>query len=425
MRRAGAGIIVAAGLLALAGCKSTDPKDDKTGGLLSKSKGKDKDKDAPGKGGSWLDDVGKLPGAGTGIPKGADPKTAAQDSLGGRVLDPDGRPARNVFVRIEQVGAGAGTAPLGIYTKADGYFSASGFKPGQAYELTAEATTTEGRKLSGIVQTRVPNAVVLLLLRDDLAPGGAFPPAPKPADKVNDGAWGPNGPATGVPPPSIGGAPKVPTPPGVLPPPDDISVPPPDKPLPKPENTADVPKDPFKAPPVNIPGPGPAPYAPPPLPPLPGGLGPTGRAPAPAAGAKLALVDTLERPWGLDAVEPGGLVLVEFATTTCIYCPQVLPLLKDLQARYGARGLQVAGVLCDDLPQKARAARAAKYARDHDLNYAMFVEAGDAGTVRDRYEVPVYPYALLLNASGKVLWRGHPGKELAKLEAAIKQNLGK
>src|SRR5262245_47292253 len=119
MRRAGVGLIAA--VLALTGCKGTDPKgDDKSpSGLAARLKGKDKakDKDAlPTKGpAGWLDDVSKLPGAGTSVPRaggglgpgdpGFDPKTAAQDALGGRVLDPNGKPARNVFVRIEPVGA--------------------------------------------------------------------------------------------------------------------------------------------------------------------------------------------------------------------------------------------------------------------------------------------------------------------------------
>ena len=451
MRRAGAGLIVAV-LLALAGCKSTD-KDDKTpGGSVGKGKDnkfKDKDQDknpAPGKGGTWLDDVGKLPGAGTGIPKGTglgpkdpgfDPKTAAQDALGGRVLDPDGRPARNIFIRIDKAGAAApdAGAGLGIYTKPDGYFSASGFVPGQTYELTAEATTQDGRKLRGVMQTKVPNPIITILLRDDLAPGGgAFPPEPKPTDTTppKDGGWGPGGPATGVPPTTIGGgAPKPPAGTGAIPPPADIGFPPPPAGVPeKPENLAEK-KDPFKPPPANIPNP----YAPPPvppLPPLPPVFGPppggrssgTGTTTGNGASAKLALVDTLDRPWGLDAVKPGSLVLLEFATSTCKHCPAVLPVLKEMQSRYGASGLQVVGVMCDNVPQKERLALAAKYQSDHNLNYALFVEPGAAGTVRDQYGVEGYPHAVLLNSAGKVLWRGHPGQK-PELESAIKQNLTK
>ncbi|MBN9119551.1 MAG: redoxin family protein [Planctomycetes bacterium] len=470
MRAAGAGLIAATLALALAGCKSTDPKgDDKLPAGVAGRKGtgaKDKDRDEkrPGSTGlSWLDD-GKLPGAGTAVPKAGTPtasgdaKAEAQDALGGRVLDPLGRPARNVFVRIDRVGAPANDpAAVGIYTNNEGYFFTRGLKPGQAYDLTAEAKQQDGKPLVGVVQTRVPNPILLIVLRDDLpgpagglpAPkgpeGGTFPPAPRPNDKVSevvparpappkptDGAWSPGGTISGVPPATIGGGAAPPKPPGTsggaIPPPDDLSAPPPK--LVRPENVADGPKDPFKPPAANIPGPAGPPV--PPLPALPPSFGPSGGGRSSmgnttttgGSAGKLALVDTLGRPWELDSVKPGSLVLVEFISSTCVPCKRAIPVMKDLQSRYGASGLQVAAVLCDNLPQQERADLAAKYGREQNLNYALFVEPGTAGSVRDRLGVESYPTAFLLNASGKVLWTGHPGNK-TELESAIKQNLGK
>lgn len=466
MRGASAGPIAVALALALAGCKSADTKGDTkapTGfaGLKGKdAKGKDpKDKDP--KGGStglaWLEE-GKL--SNTGVPKaGAGESSAAkaeaQDALGGRVLDPLGRPARNVFVRIEPVGGPANNpAAIGVRTNNEGYFFTRGFKPGQAYDITAEATQQDGKGLTGIVQTKVPNPILLIVLRDDLtagaggapAPTGSdtFPPPPRPSDKVSDtgaprptppkptdGAWAPGGPITGVPPATIGGnsgAPKPPAPAnGALPEPDDLSAPPAGKPV-RPESTAEGQRDPFKAPTVNVPNPvGPPPI--PPLPPLSGPTGGNGRSSMNAtttggSAGKLALLDTLERPWDLESVKPGSLVLVEFISSTCVPCKQAIPVMKDLQSRYGASGLQVAAVVCDDLPQKERAELALKYGRDQHLNYALYVEPGAAGSVRDRFDVENYPTAVLLNSAGKVLWKGHPGRK-AELESAVKQNLGK
>ena len=468
MRAAGA-VLITAAVLALAGCKSADPKgDDKLPAGVTGLKGKNaKDKDAKpgGTGLSWLDD-GKLPGTGTSVPKAGpstnptDPnynaKTEAQDALGGRVLDPLGRPARNVFVRIEPVGGPANNpAAVGVYTNNEGYFFTRGFKPGQAYDIVAEATQQDGKPLAGVVQTKVPNPILLIMLRDDLPgpagdlpppkgpEGGTFPPAPRPSDKVGDavpprpaapkptdGAWSPGGAITGVPPATIGSGNTAPKPApmgGALPPPDDLSVPPSVKPM-KSENVADGPKDPFKPPAVNIPGP----VGPPPVPPLPPLFGPSGggrssqnnATTAGGAASKLALVDTLERPWDLESVKPGTLVLVEFISSTCVPCKQAIPVMKDLQSRYGAGGLQIAAVLCDDVPQKQRAELASKYGREHNLNYALYVEPGAAGSVRDRFGVESYPHAVLLNSAGKVLWSGHPG-ERVKLESAVKQNLGK
>ena len=464
MRGATVGLVAA--VLALAGCKSTDPKNEDRpltglGGRLKGTPVKDRekekrDKDAKPAGGtglSWLDD-GKLPGAGTSVPKTnpADPsaKNEAQDALGGRVLDPFGRPARNVFVRIDQAGAPANNpAAVGIYTNQEGYFFTRGLKPGQAYDLTAEATQ-EGKPLTGAVQTKVPNPILLIVLRDDLpatagglpAPKGpnsdTFPPSPRPADRVgdavpprpapkaNDNAWSPGGTISGVPPATIGGgaAPKPPAG-GALPQPDDVSLP--ARPA-KPENVADGPKDPFKPPALNVPG-GPAV---PPLPALPPSFNPSGGGRSSmnsgmttgANAGKVTLLDTLERPWELSSVSPGSLVLIEFVTATCEHSKAAVPVLRDVQSRYGASGLQVAAVLCDDLPQKERAALASKYGRDQNLNYAVYVEPGAAGGVRDHFGVENYPTAFLLTATGKVLWKGHPGDRVA-LEAAIKQNLGK
>jgi thiol-disulfide isomerase/thioredoxin len=446
-----AGVAIFAALLALAGCKNADK--DKSGGARppagvagrTKKDGKGKD-DAVAKGPSWLEGVDRLPGTGTAIPRGrnggdpADPnfdaKAAAQDALGGRILDPDGKPARNIFVRIDRVGAAGAPAGLGIYTKDDGYFFATGFKAGQAYELTARATTTDGRQLVGTVQTKVPNPILTIVLRDDSAPklrepDASFPPEPKPSDKVGDaaprpadGGWGPGAPATGKPPATIGGgSPAAPATGGALPEPDDLA---PGKPL-KPENVAEGQRDPLRPIPANIPG-GPTVPTLPPLPPRitppPGGRSSMGTPTGNPAG-RLTLLDTLERPWELDAVRPGSLVLVEFISSACVPCKRSIPILRDLQGRYGSGGLRVAAVLCDDLPTRQRAAAAAKYARDNGLNYQVFVEPGDAGSVYSaRFGVDRVPYAVLLDASGRVLWRGHPF-ERDKLEAAIKLGLGK
>jgi thiol-disulfide isomerase/thioredoxin len=167
----------------------------------------------------------------------------------------------------------------------------------------------------------------------------------------------------------------------------------------------------------------------PPLPTLPPSVPPPGggrssAAPAGRTSAKLALVDPLERPWSLDSVTPGSLVLAEFMSSSCVHCKQSIPILKDLQSRYGASGFQVVGVLCDNQPQQDRIATAAKYARDNNLNYALYVEQGSAGSNRDKFNVENYPHVVLLDSTGRLLWQGHPG-EKTKLESAIQQNLPK
>jgi thiol-disulfide isomerase/thioredoxin len=119
-------------------------------------------------------------------------------------------------------------------------------------------------------------------------------------------------------------------------------------------------------------------------------------------------------------------VLLEFVTTTCVYCKPVIPMLVDLQSRYGAAGLEVIAVACDDGPVSERLARARKYHQDHGLNYSLYVEPGNVpGQVRDRFGVEGYPTAVLLDAAGAIVWKGHPGAQRAELDDAIRRNLGK
>lgn len=487
MSRAGAGLIVTA-LLALAGCRSTDPKaKDKTPIGLGASRAKadaNNGKDPKGalaKGPTWLDDLDKYPGAGTAIPKSTGPtdpkdrnfdsKTAAQDAIGGRVFDPYGRPARNVFVRIEQVGASDGPGELGIDTNNEGHFFSTGFKAGQSYELSVSVTTEDGKLLAGSVQTKVPNVTLSIQLRDDLPPRAGSPrpktsdtsapfgqpngPAPAAQPKPLGDAWSPSIPSTSVPPATIGSAATPPAvgnngnnvpAPGSFPQPDDLAPSPSPRPV-KPENVADGPKAPFKSPPASIPNPAGGPSIPPatgspnpaggppvqPLPKLPptfsqpgsNGKSSMGTTTGRATASKFTLLDTLGRPWDSSTIQPDSLVLVEFMTSSCVPCKKAVPALKELQSRYGASGLQVMGVLCDELAQKERIAAAAQYGFEQNLNYALYVEPVRAGSVRDRFNVEEYPHAILFDATGRTLWRGHPGTDRGNLEAAVKANLAK
>jgi thiol-disulfide isomerase/thioredoxin len=467
MRRGGAGLLAA--VLALAGCKHTsDPKppDREPVGTAAGRAKKDGAKDA--KQPSWLEPIAKLPGAGTGVPKAGDPnlnsKNQSQDAVGGKVVDAFNRPAKDIFIRIENVNDPPGAAALGIKTDGSGYFFSRGLKPGQTYTLTAEATL-DGKPLFGTVQTRVPNAVLTIVLREDagLPPPPprekdkgdppateGFPPPPVPTDgdyippmglgsggtggaprPTGDGAYTPGGGATRPVPATIGGSPvptprprPIPTPGGgPLPEPDDLTRPVPGSPPERPENVAGVPpKGPFTPPAASIPGGPPVP----PLPTLPGSPG----TPDPKGGRgrtanSFKLLDSLGRAWDFSADRSGSAVLVEFVSTNCAHCKTVLPVMTGLQSQYGASGLQVVAVLCDELPPNVRQAAAGKYARDNNVNFAVFVEPGaKPGAVRDSFGVEAYPTAVLLDAAGKVLWKGHP-KEKQSLEAAVRKALGK
>ena len=186
MRRAGAALIAA--VFALAGCKTasdTKPTGRDPFGIAARNKNNKDAKDnkdskdaKDGKAPAWLDSVAKGPAGDTAVPRSNswtdDPrnpnfnaKTAAQDAVGGKVVDTFNRPVKNAFIRVEGVSDAPGAAALGIQTDGSGYFFSRGLKPGQTYNLTAEVTQ-DGKQFVGSVQTRVTNAILLITLREDL-----------------------------------------------------------------------------------------------------------------------------------------------------------------------------------------------------------------------------------------------------------------
>jgi thiol-disulfide isomerase/thioredoxin len=448
------------------------PDRDPTGTGVARTKGKD-GKDAKdtkdGKTQTWLDPVAKLPGSDTAVPKAAtgtgdpknpnfDAKAEAQDAVGGKVVDVFNRPAKNVFIRVAAANDAPGAAALGILTDGGGYFFTRGLKPGIAYNLTAEATQ-DGKQLTGTVQTQVPNPVLTIILREDngLPPvgspktpaagtGGSFPPPPAPTDGDHipsaglapiqpratlpkaDDAFSPEAGTTRTVPANIGGsstpATPKPKPTGSLPEPDDLTLPP-GTPIFRPENVAEAPRNPFTPPTASIPGQNLPPAYPVPQP-TPGTGTPDPKQSRVRAGANFALIDTLKRHWDFSTDRSGSVVLLEFVTTACPNCKPVVPVMMGFQSKYGADGLQVIAVLCDDVTLEERIEAAKKYSTNNNVNYAVFVEPGNRpGLVRDKLGVDRYPTAVLLDSTGAILWQDHPGRGKAELDAAIRKALGK
>lgn len=459
-------------MLALCGCKATDKKSpDREPSAATASRDRNNARDKDTRGPTWLEEIKQnLPGGGGTVPKAdswADPRDPRLDVsrevrgvLGGVVIDPDGHRAGNVVIQIEPVeGSPSDQAPISIVADSQGYFLTKGLKAGQSYTLLVRAEF-EGRPLIAVQQVRVPNPNLTIRLRDDLyvAPRpkgdgrggddavGLPPPSPElvqgsrdarpnrnidlppPADLTpsNDGAWSPGSSSTGplhrivpstVPNPS-------PTPssvPGTRPTrPENITASPksdwpPAASLPTPPLPALPPPVNLTPAPISSPAPTPPPLAP-------------SRNPDPGSssqlGPSLRLLDLLNRPWSFEN-RSGKLVLVDFMTTSCLPCKRSIPTLIAIQSRYGAYGLQVIAVACDEKPLAERMALANKYAREWNLNYALYVEPGqEPGSVRDRFRVDRYPTAILLDASGHEIWRGHPN-DAARLEAAIRQHLSR
>ena len=115
----------------------------------------------------------------------------------------------------------------------------------------------------------------------------------------------------------------------------------------------------------------------------------------------------------------GRLVYVDFWASWCGPCRQSFPWMNEMQARYGARGLQVVGVNLDAKSDDARRFLAETPAR--------FTIAFDpTGATPRAYGIKGMPSSVLIGPDGKVLYEhaGFKEADRAALEQVIKKALG-
>ncbi len=114
------------------------------------------------------------------------------------------------------------------------------------------------------------------------------------------------------------------------------------------------------------------------------------------------------------AHQKGKVVLLDFWASWCVPCRQSFPWMNDMQAKYGARGLQVVAVNVDN----KRADADTFLARVPAKFTVAFDSAGD--TPR-RYAIKGMPTSLLIGVDGAVLQQhaGFRDDDKAGLEAAI------
>src|SRR6516162_1186519 len=194
--RVWAGLLVAAGLAALTGCRVferwTKGRDDKQAAGEPASRTKDRD-DSTRPPRNWLDN----PVPPSARETGGDVRSDVKGVLAGMVVDLDGHGVGYLSVQIDltEPGQNAG-APVSVETDRSGYFVVRGLKPNQSYTLTAQAKH-DGKVLVGQSVVRTPSPYVRLQLRDDMAlpPKGGIdlPPGGSPAPPATG--------TPGVPPP--------------------------------------------------------------------------------------------------------------------------------------------------------------------------------------------------------------------------------
>jgi thiol-disulfide isomerase/thioredoxin len=114
----------------------------------------------------------------------------------------------------------------------------------------------------------------------------------------------------------------------------------------------------------------------------------------------------------------GKVVYVDFWASWCGPCRQSFPWMNAMQAKYGAKGLQVVGVNLD-----AKRADADKFLAEVPATFSIAFDA--QGDTPKRYAVKGMPTSVLIGADGTVL-KVHTGfrdEERKALEEAIQSAL--
>ena len=122
--------------------------------------------------------------------------------------------------------------------------------------------------------------------------------------------------------------------------------------------------------------------------------------PAEAVSVGESLPDMRLNFLGPEPVNAGKPVLLEFWATWCPPCRESIPRLNELHAKYKDRGLVIIGVT----EESAGVIR--KFQRATPMDYAVATDFG--GKLSREMGVDGIPHAFLADASGKVVWAGHP-----------------
>ena len=110
----------------------------------------------------------------------------------------------------------------------------------------------------------------------------------------------------------------------------------------------------------------------------------------------------------------GKLTYVDFWASWCGPCRQSFPWMNEMQAKYGARGLQVVGINLDRKRDDAE-----RFLAELPATFTIAFDA--AGDSAKRFGVKGMPTSVLVGPDGKVLYMhtGFRDEERAQLEGRI------
>jgi cytochrome c biogenesis protein CcmG/thiol:disulfide interchange protein DsbE len=92
----------------------------------------------------------------------------------------------------------------------------------------------------------------------------------------------------------------------------------------------------------------------------------------------------------------GKVILLDFWATWCVPCKAEIPGFVSLQAKYGAKGLQILGLSVDDPVSKLK-----PYVAEMKMNYPV-LQGLDHDDVLDAYAITSIPTSVLIGRDGKI-----------------------
>ena len=324
------------------------------------------------------------------IPTTEDP--TGSGVLAGRVVDSFNRAAGVALVQV-QAADGRNDPARDVETSPQGHFVVRGLVPGRSYRLVARSKTGM-TSLGGEAYARAPDAKVLIPVSENYVVPNVTPQ--------------PNGGPTITPPVAELGPPRAagefyPSAPETIAGTDAAAMPraniPPGLP-----NTGviAVPKVSSAAGPV------------------PDCMVANGRV------LTLRLQDLEGRVWDFSQRQ-GRLVLLDFWGSWCTPCLRAMPELIRLQQAYRTHGLEVIGVACEKESAADNVARVNRVRRlMPTINYRILMAGEPASDpVRTQFRPTAYPYLVLLDGDGTILWRGVGGDSIAEVETIIRDRLSR
>jgi thiol-disulfide isomerase/thioredoxin len=137
----------------------------------------------------------------------------------------------------------------------------------------------------------------------------------------------------------------------------------------------------------------------------------------------LALNDLDGQTWNFFKDRKGKLILVDFWTANCTPCQKAMPVLTQLQNKFGPQGLEVVGISIDSGSVKDQTNRAKMLCYRLQTNYRQLLGQNDKTNICGQFAVQAFPSLILLDDTGRILWRHVGAPDQATLEHVLQKHL--